>query len=174
MFWTAFRDKLVLSLGRGDKATRFLSDVMNPRFALCAYERGQLMGMVGFKTSDGGLIGGDIEDFSRIYGSWGAVWRIAILSLFERNSAPGQIVLDGLFVHEEARGRGVGTALIQAVTDHARAVGYSEIRLDVIDRNPRAKQLYLREGFEVVARSRTGMLRPIMGFGTSEMMLKAL
>jgi len=42
---------------------------------------------------------------------------------------------------------GVGSALLDAVAREAQARGLKEVRLDVIDSNPRAKALYTRKGF---------------------------
>ena len=46
-----------------------------------------------------------------------------------------------------ARGQGVGTALLKAIIAEGRRRGYAEVRLDVIDTNPRATALYERIGF---------------------------
>ena len=42
---------------------------------------------------------------------------------------------------------GVKTALLHAIKDQAKVLGLRHVRLDVIDINPRAQALYLREGF---------------------------
>lgn len=55
--------------------------------------------------------------------------------------------LTNLQVHEARRGRGVGTALIQAAEDRVRARGHSTIGVAVADDNPRAAKLYARLGY---------------------------
>jgi GNAT superfamily N-acetyltransferase len=52
-----------------------------------------------------------------------------------------------MWVAPEARGRGVGIALIDAVIHWARATGYVRVVLDVGAHNEPAKQLYARAGF---------------------------
>lgn len=47
----------------------------------------------------------------------------------------------------DARGMGVGTKLLDAVTDEAKKIGCSKITLEVREDNP-AQKLYKREGFE--------------------------
>ncbi|SFR33103.1 GNAT family N-acetyltransferase [Litoreibacter janthinus] len=147
LFWGAFSDKLGSILGPEDKGLRFIRRVLQPEFAISAIEDGQLLGVAGFKTSDGGLVAGGLSDLTPIYGTFGGVWRGLVLDRLERKLEDGQLLMDGIFVDEAARGKGVGTALLGAILGHARDHGYTEVRLDVIDKNPRARALYEREGF---------------------------
>jgi len=52
-----------------------------------------------------------------------------------------------LAVLPEFQGRGVGTALLEAVAEHGRALGCCKITLEVHDTNSGAKRLYERAGF---------------------------
>ena len=54
------------------------------------------------------------------------------------------------------RGRGVGTALIEAAAERARSEGASRLVLDVEAENSGALALYRRLGFEITATSRRG------------------
>lgn len=60
---------------------------------------------------------------------------------------PADAGLYAMWVAPEARGQGVGDALITAVADWARTAGYPRLRLDVADANARAVRLYERMGF---------------------------
>ncbi|MEV5317512.1 GNAT family N-acetyltransferase [Streptomyces sp. NPDC052687] len=55
----------------------------------------------------------------------------------------------GLAVAEEARGKGVGRALLRAAVEDARARGFRRITLRVLGHNAPARALYASEGFEV-------------------------
>jgi ribosomal protein S18 acetylase RimI-like enzyme len=60
--------------------------------------------------------------------------------------------IDGLYIQNIsvdalARGEGIGTKLMNFVTEFALQNGYSSLWLDVAFNNPRAKKLYEREGF---------------------------
>ncbi|PWI18823.1 GNAT family N-acetyltransferase [Streptomyces sp. Act143] len=57
--------------------------------------------------------------------------------------------IQGLAVAEEARGRGVGRALIRAVTEEARRRGARRLTLRVLGHNTPARKLYEAEGFVV-------------------------
>jgi ribosomal protein S18 acetylase RimI-like enzyme len=80
--------------------------------------------------------------------------------------------MDGNFVDPTARGRGVGTALLDAIVDEARARGYAEVRLDVIDNNPRARTLYERRGFVAGDTQYLGPLKYLFGFSAATTMVR--
>ena len=165
LFWSAFQPKLAFSLGPDRTALTFLSQAMNPAFALVARDgHAQLLGLAGYKTRKGALVEGTMGDLRAVYGLFGALWRAALLSSLEREPENGTLLMDGIFVDETARGRGVGTALLTAVKEKATKTGATSVRLDVIDSNPRAKQLYERQGFVAQRRHGTGALRRVFGF----------
>ena len=87
-------------------------------------------------------------------------------------AAPGVVELVGMFVRPQARGRGVGEAVVDAVVGWARAQGASTVHLWVTETN-KARLLYERCGFTVTAERQPlpsnptlgeiGMLRPLDG-----------
>lgn len=168
LYWEAFGQKLALGLGPDEKALRFLARVAAPEFALCARDHsGALLGMAGYKTSDGALIGGAFCDLREVYGLFSAIWRAGLLSIMEREQEAGSLLMDGIFVTGAARGKGVGTALLGAIKDEARARSCTEVRLDVIDSNPRARALYEREGFAPGKVQHLGPLKYLFGFSSA-------
>lgn len=175
MYWVAFGPKLNTVMGPKGRAQAFITTVLDPTHALCARDSdGTLLGVVGFKTYDSALVGGTWRDLARHYGWLSSVWRIALIALLERSTDNDRFLMDGIFVRDEARGRGVGTALLNAICDEARTRGYRQIRLDVIDTNPRAKALYQRTGFVVTDTQTLGPLRHIFGFKSADTMVKSL
>ncbi|MBD0837175.1 MULTISPECIES: GNAT family N-acetyltransferase [unclassified Streptomyces] len=57
--------------------------------------------------------------------------------------------IQGLAVAEEARGRGVGRALVRAAVEEARRRGARRLTLRVLGHNTAARKLYEAEGFVV-------------------------
>ena len=148
LFWQAFRDKLGPVLAPEEKALSFLSGALHPDFAISARDsEGRLLGLAGLKTARGGLVGGGWRDLARV--------------------APGPLLMDGIFVDETARSRGIGSALLHAVKARAAADGMSSIRLDVVDSNARARALYERHGFVAGEVTHIGPLHHLFGFRSS-------
>jgi GNAT superfamily N-acetyltransferase len=77
-------------------------------------------------------------------------------------AAPGVIELIGMFVRPQARGRGVGEALIDAVAGWARAQGASTVHLWVTENN-KARLLYERCGFTLTAERQPLPSNPALG-----------
>ncbi|WP_210530060.1 GNAT family N-acetyltransferase [Rubellimicrobium arenae] len=172
LYWEAFGQKLGRALGPRDRALRFIETVLSPDHAFCAFdEDGRLLGVAGFKTLEGALVGGDFADMARVYGRIGAMWRLAVLALLSRETENVRFLMDGIFVAPEARGQGVGTRLLDAIAAEARARGYHEVRLDVVEDNTRARALYERVGYRAVARHSTGLLRYVFRFRAATTMV---
>jgi ribosomal protein S18 acetylase RimI-like enzyme len=56
--------------------------------------------------------------------------------------------ITNLHVVKELRSQGIGTALIGAAEDRARAAGFERISIGVAEENPRAAKLYERLGYD--------------------------
>ena len=110
-------------------------------------------------------------NWARPTACFGGLWRGVVLSALDRPVEPGSLLMDGIFVSESARGQGIGTLLLDAIKRKARALGSSNVRLDVIDSNTRARALYMRQGFVAVETSETGLFRHVFGFRSSTRMI---
>lgn len=172
LYWEAFAAKLGRVMGPEPKALQFLEAQLDPDFALVARnDAGTVIGVAGFKTSQGALIGGELSDLARTYGWLSTLWRAPILALVERDLADDILLMDGICVSSDARGLGLGTGLLRGIIEQARALNLGAVRLDVIDTNPRAKALYLRFGFKPVGEEHLGPLKWVFGFSSATKML---
>ena len=175
LYWEAFGPKLGPTLGPRDRALAYIARVLSPEHAICARDgAGALLGVAGFKTVHGALVGGGFGEMAAVYGPFGAFWRVTLLAALARDTENRRFLMDGIFVAPEARGQGVGSRLLEAVAQEAAARGYAEIRLDVIDSNARARALYERRGFTAIGRSSTGLLRLVFGFRSATTMVRRL
>lgn len=172
LYWGAFGAKLGRVMGPQEKALQFIERVLRADHGISAYDGDQLLGVAGFKTFTGALVGGDFADLQAVYGFWGALWRAGLLQLLERDTDNERFLMDGIFVAPEARGRGVGTALLGAIEREAVARGYHAVRLDVIDTNTRARALYERQGYVAEPSQHMGPLRWVFGFESATPMAK--
>jgi ribosomal protein S18 acetylase RimI-like enzyme len=158
-----------------DRARRIevLKRGLDMSHGVAALSGDQLVGLAGYHTPSGSLTGGItwrvlIEVLGPVQGSLAAM----VLALFIRHSSPRELLMDGIAVEPEMRGQGVGTGLLDAVANVASEMGLEAVRLDVIDTNPRAKQLYMRNGFAVVCTRRFEVLRWLLGFGAADTMIR--
>lgn len=95
-----------------------------------------------------------LDDEGRVVGTAGA----------HQSGAAGVLAV-GMALLPQARGRGGGRALLDALLDHARTCGAHKVELEVWPDNARAIALYTRAGFQVEGvrrdhyRRRDGALR---------------
>ena len=173
IYWQAFGGKLGQVMGPDARAHAFLARVMRADHALVARDAtGALLGLAGFKTPQGSFAGGSWSDMRAIYGLAGLAWRLPLLALLSREVDNDRFLLDGICVAPAARGLGVGSALMAAIEDEARARGYAYVRLDVIDTNWRARALYERLGYMGIKTAPLGPLRHVFGFDAAVTMVK--
>lgn len=173
LYLEAFGRKFSPILGRGERARAYLAATLRPSHAIAALsEDGALLGLSGFHGQDGGFIGGGAAEMRAAFGRSGALWRGLLLSLFEREPRPGELLMDGIAVSPAARGQGIGRGLIEAVCALAAARGNIKVRLEVTDTNPRARALYERCGFTPEGENGSPLLYPLFGFSHATTMTR--
>ena len=80
----------------------------------------------------------------------GAVCGWASLNPFNPRAAYDHVADISVYVEREWRGRGVGGALLRALEQRARAIGYHKLALGGLPTNRPAVRLYARHGFQTV------------------------
>lgn len=171
----AFRSKLRPAIPDDDARWAILEAGLRPEKSIAALEGERLLGIAGFHDDSGSLTSG--ITFGSIRARIGCIRSLratAVFALLERKPEHGELLMDGIVVDQEARGRGVGTGLFGELEALARERGFARIRLDVVDTNPAARRLYERLGFEAVRTERIPFLQPLMGFAAATRMLKRL
>lgn len=175
LYLDAFDQKLGPVLGRDERAVSYLAQTLQLSKSIVALgPEGQLLGLAGFHDDRGGFVGGGFGDLKQHYGLIGAGWRGVLLSLFERAPPTDQLLMDGVVVSAQSRGLGIGTELLNGVGEVAKARALTAIRLDVVDTNPRAQELYERQGFVAAGQQSVWPLHWLFGFRKSTTMVKVL
>ncbi|MCY3944840.1 MAG: GNAT family N-acetyltransferase [Anaerolineaceae bacterium] len=165
LYMEAFRPLLQPLLGDGPRGLDLLARSMNPTHAFAATRAGRLAGLAGIQDAAGSLLDIGLPAMIRGYGLPGGGLRyLAMVLLLSRSRESGTLLMDGIAVAPECRGQGIGTQLLQAVCEHAREGGYRDLRLDVLDNNPRARALYERTGFVAVKERSHPFLQRFFGF----------
>ena len=175
LYHEAFGAKLAPAMPNRESRLDVLTDAMDPSHGIAALDKGDLVGLAGFHTDVGSLTGNlTFGAARRRLGLLRALRAYVVLALMDRKPQVDEMLMDGIVVRADRRGRGIGTALFELLESHARSLGKTSIRLDVIDTNPGAHRLYLRLGFEETKTERVPFLRPLMGFGAVTTMVKRL
>lgn len=82
--------------------------------------------------------------------SEGVICGWASLNQFNARAAYDYVADLSIYVAREWRGRGVGVALMRALEERARALGYHKIVLAGFPTSEAAMRLYMRQGFRTV------------------------
>jgi len=167
----AFGAKISVAVRADEKRIFLLISCFMPEYGIFAIYDKKLVGIAGFHTPTGSLTGGItysdlISQLGFIMGNWAAL----IFSLYERKPRAGELVMDGIVVHSDLRGKGIGSRLLEEIGKYAKENQFNRIRLDVIDINPKAKKLYERKGFKAVKSEPFPYLRWLLGFSGSTRM----
>ncbi|MDX2141236.1 MAG: GNAT family N-acetyltransferase [Chloroflexota bacterium] len=148
IYVAAFERKLMPLFKTSEIAIRLVSAELYPPCSLTAAdETGRVLGVAGFQHGGKQLLNFSASAMMREFGWFSGAIRYGAAVFFERTPDKRLLQLDGIAVHSEARGMGVGTQMITALETFAIQHGYQGIRLDVVDTNPHARRLYERLGF---------------------------
>lgn len=164
LYWEAFGRKLGAALNPPATGRRFIATHLHRDRAVVALAGDRVVAVAGYQLDGRGLTGGGVADVLDTYGLLRGAPRLALLALLERAPAAGQLVMDGIAVAADHRGRGIGSLLLGEVFRVAAENRCRQVRLNVIDVNPRARSLYERHGFTAVHTEQTPYLRRLMGF----------
>ena len=171
----AFGEKFAVAIRSETDRRVLIARSLQLEFAIAAFAGTHLVGLAGFHTPKGSLTGGLdysllVSQLGKFRGSWAAL----LFGLYDRKTTAGELLMDGISVDPNMRGRGVGSGLLNELHLFARREGFQQIRLDVIDTNSNARRLYERSGFIETRTESFGFLRWLLGFGASTTMVKGV
>lgn len=142
LLWRGYGRGL-MPFSRRVAAEAWIARALNPNAALLAMRGAAVVGVVGLRDRQGGLL--RVE----------AGWRMA---LWRPGPATTELVIDGLAVAPDQQRRGIGLALIEAVLAEARWRGHRGARAEVAAGNIAALRLFTSAGFVETGRVRAGPL----------------
>ena len=172
LYEEAFGAKLGVAISSQEHRVNLLRDGLNLSHAITVCEGNYLIGLAGFTTGVVAFTSGiTYRKILRELGFFKGQKAALVLGLFERKARDGELLMDGIAISEEYRGKGYGSKLFEALVEYANEHSYKTIRLDVIDTNPDARRLYERLGFVAERTNTFEGLRPWLGFGASTTMV---
>ncbi|MEM6915998.1 MAG: GNAT family N-acetyltransferase, partial [Verrucomicrobiota bacterium] len=96
-----------------EKRIQLFRETLQLEHGIGAVSEGKLLGIAGLETEAGSFSGGfTFAKFVQCLGLPGAAWSMMVLSLFHSRLGPGELHLDDLAVSKEARGKGIGSHLL--------------------------------------------------------------
>jgi ribosomal protein S18 acetylase RimI-like enzyme len=174
IYVAAFERKLTPLFNTTDIAVHMVAAELDPACCFTAADAvGRVLGVAGFQHGGQSFVNFSASALMREFGWLSGALRYGMTLLFDRKPHKDELQMDGIAVHNDARGMGVGTQLITALEAFAVQHGYQGVRLDVVDTNPRARRLYERLGF-VAQHTATYPFLRFIGFTAITTMVKAL
>lgn len=176
IYYEAFRRKLQPLIGRPAKTMTVLTAGLNLDMMMGALEEGRLLGIAGLHSHAGTFSHITLRESVAALGLAHGIYAWVALNLFDAGAEcpSGELRIAALAVDAVARGRGIGSRLLEAVFAKARREGFRAVRLEVVDTNTGARSLYERQGFAVVKTQRYPLMRNWLGFSGEHVMVKEL
>jgi ribosomal protein S18 acetylase RimI-like enzyme len=174
IYYSGLQAKLAPVFGPPLTALAVLPGSLQASRCLIACAGGQPVGVLGIQDQQGSFVEPSVRSMIRHYGPVMGLARAALLMTMDHTLPPGHLYLDGIAVAADHRGRGIGTALIQALEARAKENGFATVSLEVIDTNPQARKLYQRLGYQEIAIHTMGPFSRLFGFRTTCRMTKHL
>ncbi len=168
LFLSALGSKLIPILGQDARAHDVIESSIKIRNCISAVEDGELLGILAIQTKNKSFIDPSFEDMVSVYGLISGIARTAKLSLLTHVPKNDEIHVEGIAVMESARGKGIGTRLLNELFSFASEMDKKRITLEVINTNPKAKDLYEQLGFNVEKRENVWPFNKIIGWSFNE------
>jgi ribosomal protein S18 acetylase RimI-like enzyme len=174
IYYSAFNRKLTAVFGASETGISLVQIGLNPACCFTAVDaENHIIGVAGFHHRGQHFFNVRWRTLTDQFGLISGTKRYFQGALLTRNAAKDLLQMDGIAVHESARGMGVGSRLIEALTNFAAVQGYKGVRLDVVDTNPDAQRLYIRQGFQSLHTKHYPFLKN-MGFTAVTTMVKSI
>lgn len=172
LFLQAFARKLQPILGHRDDAYHYLVDNLDLSRVIAATSNGKIVGIAGYHDQGRQLVVVTLRRLCKQYGLWAGLKQFAWAVVSARSPKANELLMDGISVHSDYRGRGIGSQLLDAICELAAELGKEKIRLDVINTNPDAKRLYERKGFVVTKTQELNSFSKAFGFESVSTMVR--
>jgi ribosomal protein S18 acetylase RimI-like enzyme len=176
IYYEAFRRKLQPLVGNPAETSRVLTAGLNLNMAIGALVDGKLMGLAGLHSRKDIFSRVILRDGLEQLGLLRGLYAWGVLNLFGAGAKcpPDHLRIAALAVDAETRGQGLGSQLLAAVFEKARRENYCAVRLEVVNTNQRARELYERSGFVVVESHSYPIRSDWLGFSSDHVMVKTL
>jgi len=154
IFYESFKDKFSIIFGDRKKAIRLISKLIREDRILVATKDEKVVGFVGLHYQRKNFMEFNLTEITKVYGLLAIRVLIYFLITIFTEQKPNQLHLEVIAVTEKQRGRGTGTKLLKSTIDFAWLKKFPQIKLEVVNTNPKARKLYEKIGFKKVKDSK--------------------
>ena len=172
--YQAFRQKFEPIMSSQQHGIAILEKAFDPELAIVALRQDRLAGVAGLQYDGRQFVDVRASAFTKEFGWLSGLLRCTLFAFFVQHQRKGELLIESIAVDSSMRGKGIGTRLLQAVFDFARANGFGSVRLEVVDTNPGARRLYERLGFVPAKTQKYPILHGVMGFSATTTMIKEI
>jgi ribosomal protein S18 acetylase RimI-like enzyme len=151
-------EKLVPIFGPLQQSRALIRKSIDPNQCLVALCDDRVVGLLAIKSKKCSFIDPNLQSLFEHYGFMGTLGLVATALLIDHTPSSAEWYVDSLVVCPSMRGKGIGQLLLQTFQASAEAAGIHTLSLDVVDTNPRARELYERLGYRIVKRAALGPL----------------
>jgi len=155
---------------------RALTAVFNLDMAIGAFADGEWLGLAGLHSAAGIFSRVRLSDCWKQLDPLRGFYAWVVLNLFGAGAKcpPGHLRIAAIAVDEKARGKGLGSLILESIFAKAHREGFKAVRLEVVDTNLRAKKLYESLGFGVIETHAYPVSSGWLGFAKEYVMVKTL
>jgi len=149
------------------KAINVLIHSLQYEYAFYAVHEDKILGFIGLNKKKEIFFPSRYKAFLKSFRLLNATWRYlghVIYRLTKDRLDNETMYIDPIVVSSEARGKGIGTKLMNATFELTKQLNLKCLSLDVVDTNPQAKSLYEKLGFQVVKEVNTKIITKKAGF----------
>lgn len=148
ILYESFKEKIGKLFKDQEKAIKLFSKLIRENQILVALDKGKPVGFVGLHYNKKHFLQFSFKEIIKIYGLETIRASLYFLTNLFENIQPNQLHLEIIAVDEKQRTKGIGTKLILSTIEYAKQKGFHQIRLEVVNTNPKAKKLYEKTGFK--------------------------
>lgn len=157
LYWRHFGPALQPLPTPARQGIALVRSAMNHERALIAVtRRGTLVGIAGLRGAEGGFLTPSVTHFHHAFGALGGSLRHLSGLLHQSGAETADLILDGVAVRPEWRRRGIGRALVEAASHHARHLGHPALMVEVEARNRDGLAAWRALAFQPAGRQRLG------------------
>lgn len=159
-------DRLLLRTTDGARAIRLIKIAARFDQGYYAIDGSTVVGCIGYSQPGNQFLHFSWRALRREFGCFGAMGRL-MSQYFSRDKChEEEMYITLIAVTEGYRSTGIGSRLIETLANHGKCTCKKRLVLEVVDSNPRARNLYERLGFTFIKQYNTGWFSKPAGFTT--------